>query len=70
VLTGTGGVADAVEALVRLCDRPTRAVVLYDDDPARLVDRFIEYYRTEHYKHPNCFCGSTRPVAASSAAGG
>ncbi|GIW07474.1 MAG: hypothetical protein KatS3mg060_2279 [Dehalococcoidia bacterium] len=66
VLTGTGGVADAVEALVRLCDKPTGAVVLYDDDPANLVDRLIEYYRTEHYKHPNCFCGPARPVSAPS----
>lgn len=27
VLTGTGGIADAVEELVRLCDKPTGAVV-------------------------------------------
>ena len=63
VLTGTGGIADAVEDLVRLCDKPTGAVVLYDEDPARLLDRLIAYYRTEHYKHPNCFCGPERPTA-------
>lgn len=57
VLTGTGGVADAIEELVHLLDdKPTGAVVLYDDDPVRLLDRLLEYYRTEHYKHPNCFC--------------
>lgn len=56
VLTGTGGIADAVEELVRICDKPTGAAVLYDDDPYRLIDRLLQYYRTEHYKHRNCFC--------------
>jgi uncharacterized protein (TIGR00725 family) len=68
VLTGTGGVADKVEELVRLCDKPTGAVVLYDADPTRLVERLIAYYRTEHVKRPNCFCEpvAPEPVAASS----
>ena len=57
VLTGTGGIADAIASLIHvLDDKPTGAVVLYDDEPIRLVDRLLEYYRTEHYKHPNCFC--------------
>ena len=56
VLTGTGGVADAVERLIELCQKDTGAVVLYDDEPERLVERLLTYYRAEHYKHPNCFC--------------
>src|SRR6266446_3180036 len=40
-LTGTGGVADRVEELVRTFPKPTKARVLYDDDPERLVDRCI-----------------------------
>ena len=67
VLTGTGGVADAVAGLVPLFDKPTGAVVLYDDDPVRLVDRLIAYYRTEHHKHPNCFCGPAAPPAGKAA---
>lgn len=59
VLTGTGGVADAVRELVAICDKPTGAVVIYDADPRKLVERLLAYYSTEHYKHPNCFCGST-----------
>lgn len=55
VLTGTGGVADAVESLVRLCEKPTGAVVLYDNHPGRLIDRLIEYYEREHYKRPSVF---------------
>ena len=67
VLTGTGGIADAIAGLVPLLTKPTGAVILYDDNPERLVDRVIAYYRTEHYKRPNCFCGEVAepvPVAA------
>lgn len=56
ILEGTGGVADAVEQLLAFCDKPTGAVVLADSYPERLVERLIEYYRTEHYRRPNCFC--------------
>ena len=67
VLTGTGGIADAVPELVQLCAKQTGAVVLYDADPVRLVDRLLQYYRTTHYRRPNCFCraaeASAVPVA-------
>lgn len=61
VLTGTGGVADAIDSLVAVCAKQTGAVVLYDDDPVRLVARLLISYRTEHHKHPNCFCGVVPP---------
>ncbi len=53
VLTGTGGVADQVDELVRLCQKHTGAAVLYDDDPIELLDRLIEYYITRHVAQPN-----------------
>lgn len=56
VLEGSGGVADNVRELVRICDKRTGAVVIYDHDPRELVARLIAYYRTEHYRRPNCFC--------------
>ncbi len=60
VLTKTGGITDAVAELVSLfSEKPTGAVVLYDDDPGRLIDRLVKYYQTEHCKHPNCFCQPT-----------
>jgi uncharacterized protein (TIGR00725 family) len=55
VLTGTGGIADAVPELVRLADKQTGAAVLYDDDPASLVDKLIDHYQLHHYKRPNVF---------------
>ncbi len=57
ILTNTGGIADAVAELLPLFnEKPTGAVVLYDDDPARLIDRLVAYYHTEHSKHSSCFC--------------
>lgn len=55
VLTGTGGVADAVPELVAICAKETGAVVIYDDDTTRLVERLVTYFGEEHHKHPNCF---------------
>jgi uncharacterized protein (TIGR00725 family) len=60
VLSGTGGIADAVPELVRLSDKRTGAAVLFDEQPNRLVDRLIEHYRKHHYKRPNVFAA---PVA-------
>jgi len=45
-----------VEEIIRICQKDTGACVLYDDDPPRLIDRLIEYYRTAHFRKPSCFC--------------
>lgn len=36
-LTGTGGVADEVENIVRTLPKQTQARIVYDDDPERLI---------------------------------
>jgi hypothetical protein len=41
-LTGTGGVADEAERLLRVLPKKTRSAVIFDDDPARLLDRCLE----------------------------
>ena len=56
VLTGTGGITEIVETIVRTSGKKTGACVLYDDHPGKLIDRLIHYYKTEHYKKPSCFC--------------
>ncbi len=53
VLTGTGGVADMVDELVANMGKDTGAHIIDDDDPERLVDRLVEYYRTEHFRCPS-----------------
>lgn len=56
VLTGTGGITQIINEIIRVSGKETSARVVYDDDPARLVDRLIHVYRTEHYRKPSCFC--------------
>ncbi len=40
-LTGTGGVADEIKQVVSTFQKPTKARVLYESDPERLVDRCL-----------------------------
>lgn len=44
-LTGTGGVADKMEEIVRTFPKQTRARVFYDSDPERLIDRCLAEVR-------------------------
>jgi len=40
-LAGTGGVADEAERLIQTLPKKTSAVVLFDEDPARLLDKCL-----------------------------
>ena len=42
VLTGSGGIADMVDDLIVSIGKETGAVVVYDDDPERLVARLLD----------------------------
>ncbi len=55
VLTGTGGIADAIADLVHRIDKQTGAVVIFDDRPEHPISRLVAYYHDEHYRHPSCF---------------
>jgi hypothetical protein len=41
VLTGTGGVADELQGLYLKIQKPSKAIVIFDDNPSRLVDRIL-----------------------------
>jgi predicted Rossmann-fold nucleotide-binding protein len=56
VLTGTGGITTIIEEILRVSAKDTGACVLYDEDPVKLIDRLINYYGTQHYRKPSCFC--------------
>ena len=58
ILTGTGGITEFVEEIIQVSGKDTGACLLYDDDPEKLVERLVEYYRTEHFRKPSCFCES------------
>lgn len=57
VLLGTGGITAEIRRIVKVVKKKTGARVLYDREPRKLVERLLEYYRKEHFKHPSCFCG-------------
>lgn len=54
-LRGTGGIADQVELLERICDKGTGAHVIYEREPAALLDQLLAYYRHVHCGRPSCF---------------
>lgn len=56
VLTGTGGISDIINNILAACQKDTGARVVYDADPARLVQQLLDVYRTKHYRRPSCFC--------------
>jgi hypothetical protein len=51
VLTQTRHIAEAFEALIRTCAPRSKAVLVCDDDPVRLVDRLIDCHRMRLGQH-------------------
>jgi len=44
-LTGTGGVADEIEHIAETLSKKTKARIVYDDDPAKLIDACLAEVR-------------------------
>jgi uncharacterized protein (TIGR00725 family) len=44
-LTGTGGAADEIKRIAETFRKRTRARIVYDDDPARLIEGCLDVYR-------------------------
>jgi len=42
VLEGSGGVSDHMREIIEFCKKPTQGTVLYDRDPAKLVERCVQ----------------------------
>lgn len=59
ILTGTGGITEIVEEIIRVSGKNTGACILYDEDPKKLIERLTQYYRTHHFRKPSCFCEGT-----------
>ncbi len=55
VLRGTGGIADQIEMLARICEKETGGHIIYGTEPAALLDDLLGYYREVHCGHPSCF---------------
>lgn len=52
VLTGTGGITEALGALQTSLNKNTGSEIIYDSDPDQLVIRLLERYRTHIYVCP------------------
>ncbi len=60
VLRGTGGITEVVDEILRVAGKETGARVLYDDEPAALVERLLEVYRSVHSRKPSVFHEAAR----------
>ncbi len=52
ILTGTGGITEALRTVEASLRKETGAEVLYEADPARLVDRLLARYQSGDYVCP------------------
>ena len=48
VLEGSGGVADHITEIIDFCKKPSRGIVLSDNDPERLIERCLESFSLRH----------------------
>lgn len=48
VLTGTGGAADEIKRLMEVLGPPKGDIVIFDDDPGRLVRRIVKILNKDH----------------------
>jgi len=42
VLTGTGGVSDAIPKILEICDRDVEDYIVFDNDPRKLVEKVVD----------------------------
>ncbi len=60
VLENSGGIADFIPDIVARIDKQTGAMLIYESNPEKLVDRLIAFYEERHFREPSCFCSMTR----------
>lgn len=49
VLCGSGGVADSIEDILKIVQKDTESVIVYESDPERLLDELERVYRERIY---------------------
>lgn len=60
VLSGMGGITEIIPNLLDACDKETGARVIYEKQPADLMEKLLHVYRTEHFRQASCFCDSCK----------
>ncbi len=59
VLSGTGGITEALRSIETSLHKETGAEVVYEADPARLIDRLLARYQSQDYVCP-CWPGGEK----------
>lgn len=54
VLRGTGGMADHIEMMMQVVEKDTGGHIIYDTEPAALLDELMTYYQSVHSRRPSC----------------
>ncbi|MCC6208290.1 MAG: YHS domain-containing protein [Gammaproteobacteria bacterium] len=63
VLQGSGGITEEIPGIVAsFGDKDTGARMIYEADPAVLIERLVTMYIEQHYRRPSCFCEETDTV--------
>lgn len=65
VLKDSGGITDELPGLVQRIGKDTGALLIYETDPATLVEQLLKTYSERHYRHPSCFCIEPLPAEKS-----
>jgi len=56
VVEGVDGIGEQIPNLVKSFKKDTGAKIFYNEDPQKLVESLSEYYLSQHFKRPSCFC--------------
>ena len=48
VLTGTGGVSDHIDEVLKICDRKMEDFVVFDDDPKKLIAKVVDKFKNSY----------------------
>jgi uncharacterized protein (TIGR00725 family) len=56
VLEGTGGITKQIATILAGFSKDTGARLIYDADPAHLIQALSDAYSSHHYRRPSCFC--------------
>lgn len=64
-MRGSGGITEEIPHIVASFGaKDTGARLVYEADPAQLVEQLVAAYIEQHYRRPSCFCDEAQPASA------
>ncbi|MBM3273570.1 MAG: hypothetical protein FJZ00_00350 [Candidatus Sericytochromatia bacterium] len=65
ILQGSGGIADLAPQIVESLHKDTGAHIVYQADPAQLVEATLDMFDFTHHRRPSCFHRPPRTLVES-----